>query len=106
MAGISPEYHAHTHAHTHAHSHTHLHLHPGQQGGQNQPPTTPDPASAFPLPGQSLQEAEVNQLGWFQLVFNVCLQQNDQIKLLMHFCYCFLFIHYYKILFNLIPMID
>lgn len=31
MAGINPEYHAHTHAHTHAHSHTHLHLHPGQQ---------------------------------------------------------------------------
>lgn len=34
MAGINPEYHAHTHAHTHAHSHTHLHLHPGQQAAQ------------------------------------------------------------------------
>lgn len=36
MAGINPEYHAHTHAHTHAHSHTHLHLHPGQQAAQAQ----------------------------------------------------------------------
>lgn len=51
MAGISPEYHAHTHAHTHAHSHTHLHLHPGQQGGPGQQQSGQD-GTAFPLPGK------------------------------------------------------
>lgn len=50
MAGISPEYHAHTHAHTHAHSHTHLHLHPGQQAAQNSGQPTNQDATAFPLP--------------------------------------------------------
>ncbi|KAL1139834.1 hypothetical protein AAG570_006811 [Ranatra chinensis] len=56
MAGISPEYHAHTHAHTHAHSHTHLHLHPGQQTpGQPPAPPAQSPAdpSPFTIPGAS-----------------------------------------------------
>lgn len=53
MAGISPEYHAHTHAHTHAHSHTHLHLHPGQQAAQAQAQASAQDqaATGFPLPG-------------------------------------------------------
>uniref|UniRef100_A0A8D8ZNA4 Arginine-glutamic acid dipeptide repeats protein n=1 Tax=Cacopsylla melanoneura TaxID=428564 RepID=A0A8D8ZNA4_9HEMI len=60
MAGINPEYHAHTHAHTHAHSHTHLHLHGGQGGapgsgggsGSDSASSAQGPAG-FPLPGSS-----------------------------------------------------
>ncbi|XP_065205520.1 arginine-glutamic acid dipeptide repeats protein-like isoform X2 [Planococcus citri] len=51
MAGISPEYHAHSqHAHTHAH--THLHVHPGQQSHSQaaQQSTIPD-SPAFSLAG-------------------------------------------------------
>ncbi|KAL1464986.1 hypothetical protein WDU94_004584 [Cyamophila willieti] len=60
MAGINPEYHAHTHAHTHAHSHTHLHLHggqggaPGSGGGSaNDPASGASGNAGFPIPGSS-----------------------------------------------------